>query len=101
MTILITTIHKKDDGHRIGKGLLKERLIVCYNLFPVESAYWWKGKIEEGTEVMMLMKTKSENFSIIEAYIKKNSGYEVPEVIQVDVAKVNSSYLEWLSKELT
>ncbi len=100
MIIIISTLHKKEDAHTIGKGLLSERLIVCYNLFPIESAYWWKGKIEEGNEAMIFMKTKKENFEKIEDYMRKNSGYEIPEVIQIDVAKANSPYLEWLESEL-
>ncbi len=54
MLIIITTLHKKEAATEIGKGLLKERLIACYNLFPVESAYWWKGKILE--EAMKITK---------------------------------------------
>ncbi len=100
MIIIVTTLHKKDNARRIGKGLLNERLIVCYNLFPVESAYWWKGKIEEANEAMMFMKTKKQNFGKIEKYIKDNSGYEVPEVIELEVTNVNSPYLKWLTAEV-
>ena len=100
MIIIVTTLHTKDDAHRIGKGLLQKRLIVCYNLFPIESAYWWKGKIEEGKEAMMLMKTTEENFEKVHEYIERQSGYEVPEVIQLGVAKANDSYLQWLLAEV-
>lgn len=36
MILVLTTIHKKDAAVKIGQGLLKQRLIVCYNLFPVD-----------------------------------------------------------------
>ncbi|HUQ85096.1 MAG TPA: divalent-cation tolerance protein CutA [Candidatus Limnocylindrales bacterium] len=100
MVLIVTTIHKKEDAQKIGKGLLTHRLIVCYNLFPIESAFWWKGKIEEGNETMMIMKTKKENFGNVEEFIQKNSGYEVPEVIQINVSKVNKPYLLWLESEV-
>lgn len=100
MIVIITTIHKKEDAVAIGKGLLKNRLIVCYNLFPVESAYWWKGKILKENEMVVLMKTRAENFEKVEAYIKKHSGYEVPEIISVKPEKVNASYLAWLQSEI-
>lgn len=100
MIIIITTLHKKQDAHKIGKGLLKERIIVCYNLYPIESAYWWKGKILDETETLMIMKTKKNNFKKAEEYIKDHSGYEVPEVIALDVAKVNTPYLNWLNSEV-
>lgn len=100
MILVITTIHKKENAQRIGKGLLKERLIACYNLMPAESAYWWKGKIIGENEALMIMKTKTTNFKKIEEYIKKHSGYEVPEVIEIDVKNVNAAYLNWINTEV-
>lgn len=97
--IIITTLHKKEAAVKIGKGLLKERLIACYNLFPVESAYWWKGKILEENETLVIMKTNDNNFKKVEAYIKKHPGYEVPEVIALSPKSVNSSYLKWVNQE--
>lgn len=99
MILILTTTHKQADAVKIGNGLLKDRLIACYNLFPVESAYWWKGKILSEKETLMIIKTKDKNFSKIEAYIKKQSGYEVPEVVAVKPTQVNKSYLGWIEKE--
>ena len=99
MLIILTTLHKKENAVSIGKGLLKERLIACYNLFPVESSYWWKGKILEENETLMILKTNNKNFDKIETFIKNNSGYEVPEVIALTPKKINNSYLNWVHSE--
>jgi len=34
MILILTTLEKKEDSVSIGKELLKQRLIACYNLFP-------------------------------------------------------------------
>lgn len=99
MYVIITTLHTKEKAKEIGKGLLEERLIACYNLFPIESSYWWKGKIIDEEETMVMMKTTDAHFEEIEAYIKKYSGYEVPEVLAFSPDKVNSSYLSWVNSE--
>lgn len=99
MFLIFTTLHQKEDAVKIGKGLLKQRLIACYNLFPVESAYWWKGKIEDDNETLMILKTKETNFKKIEAYIKKHSGYEVPKIVAQKASKVNRPYLNWINEE--
>lgn len=99
MVLIITTIHKKQDAIDIGNGLLKAKLIACYNLFPVESAYWWKGKILSEKETMMILKTKDSNFKKIQDHMKKHSGYEVPEVIAIKPSQVNKPYLNWIKKE--
>lgn len=97
--MVIATLHKKDMAVEIGKGLLKERLIACYNLAPIESAYWWKGKIEEGSETLVIMKTTEDKFSQIEAYFMEHSGYEVPELIALKPHQVNAPYEKWVEDE--
>jgi uncharacterized protein involved in tolerance to divalent cations len=47
----------------------------------------------------MILKTKESNFVKIEIYIKKHSGYEVPEVVAIKASKVSRTYLAWLQKE--
>lgn len=99
MIYIFTTLHKKDSALKIGKGLLKERLIACYSIFPVESSYWWRGRILDEKETFMIIKTRRENFKKIENYIKKHSGYEIPEVVSVEPKKVNLPYLNWVQEE--
>ncbi len=99
MILIFTTIHKKEMAHQLGKGLLEKRLIACYNLTEVESSYWWEGKINLENEVLMILKTEEENFEKIEAFLKENSGYDVPEIVAVKPEKVNQPYLDWVEKE--
>lgn len=98
MILVMTTLHEKEDAVRIGLGLLKDRLIACYNLFPVDSAFWWKGEIENYNETLMLLKTRKENFEKIEKYIKEHSGYEVPEIIALEPQNISKSYLKWVEE---
>lgn len=99
MIVIMATLHKKEMAIKIGQGLLKERLIACYNLSPIESAYWWKGKIESGDETLVLMKTTDDKFEDIETYFMKHSGYEVPELIALKPHQVNQPYEEWVDAE--
>jgi periplasmic divalent cation tolerance protein len=99
MIVVIATLHEKEMAHKIGRGLLEERLIACYNLGPIESAYWWKGKIEEGSETLVIMKTTEDKFEAIETYFMKHSGYEVPELIALKPHQVNTPYQKWVEEE--
>lgn len=100
MTIIFATFNTKATALKIGKALLKQRLIACYSLLPVESAWWWKGKIIDDKGPLLILKTKESNFPKIESYIKKHSGYEVPEIIAIKPSKVNKSYLNWINQEV-
>ena len=99
MIVIFTTLNKKDKALKIGMGLLRAKLIACFNLFPVTSAYWWKGKIISEKETMMILKTKVQNYKKIESYIKKHSDYEIPEVVTVKPSQVSKPYLKWIEKE--
>ena len=99
MIVIMINI-QKEVAVKIGRGLLQERLIACYNLIPVESAFWWKGKIESYGETLMFLKTKDKNFAKISSYIKKHSDYDVPEVIALKPKQVNQPYLDWVNTEV-
>ncbi len=99
MIIVIATLHDKKDAIQIGKGLLEKRLIACYNLWPIESAYWWKGKILDEKETFVFMKSQAKHFASIRNYIKDESGYEVPEIIALDPKEVDKSFAEWVESE--
>jgi|SRR3989344_7511073 len=99
MILIFTTFRKKSEAIKIGKDLLKKKLIACYNLIPVESAYWWKGKIFDDKETLMILKAQKKDYGKIESIIIKLSSYETPEVISVKPDKVNKSYLNWISAE--
>jgi periplasmic divalent cation tolerance protein len=99
MIAVVTTLHKKEDAVRIGKGLLEKRLIACYNLWAIESSYWWKGEVLEEPETMMLLKTQSEHFDEVAAYIKEQSGYEVPDIFTLSPGQVWPSFDKWIHDE--
>jgi periplasmic divalent cation tolerance protein len=99
MIVIITTLHEKEVAGRIGKSLLEKHLIACYNLWPIESAYWWKGKVLEENETMMLMKTQNKHFEAVRDFIKEQSGYEVPEVIALKPEEADTSFSTWIHTE--
>lgn len=75
-------------------------MIACASIFPgVESIYRWEGKVEEGIEVKVILKTVLRHFDEIQSYIQRDCSYEVPEILQVDIAQSNSRYLSWVAQE--
>mgnify|MGYP001610630265 CR=1 FL=1 len=101
MILIISAFNNKSEAAKIGKALLSEKLIACYNLFPIESGYLWKGKIVDDKEILMILKTKDKNFSKIESFIIKHHSYEVPEIVAVKATFVSKPYLNWLNSEIT
>ena len=85
----------------LAKAALKERLIACANLIPgIESHYRWRGKIEIGAEVLMVLKTTTSRISALEKLIMSNHPYDTPEFIVLPVRGGNKRYLDWWEKSV-
>lgn len=96
---VFTTISSKKRAFKIADSLLNLKLAACVQIGgPIKSLYWWKGKREKASEWILTIKTMSENIDGIEAYIKKNHPYEVPEIISREIAWGSGEYLEWIKK---
>ncbi|MBU4246150.1 MAG: divalent-cation tolerance protein CutA [Nanoarchaeota archaeon] len=88
----------KKTAKMVAAHLLENGLAACVNIFPAESSYRWKGKIECAKEFAALAKTTQENFEKIKQEIKKIHPYECPEVMKI-VAEANEEYENWVKKE--
>jgi periplasmic divalent cation tolerance protein len=93
-------VHERADAVRIAKALLERRLVAGFNLLPVDSAFWWKGSVLDESETLLIFKTTAGHFASIEDYIATETQAEVPEVLAMRPADVNSSYAEWVSKQV-
>jgi len=99
--VIITTASTKSEATKIVRCLLEERLIACANIIgPVSSLFWWKDKIDEATEFLILMKSTRKLFDKLSARVKAIHSYEVPEILALPVLKGLPSYLSWLDANL-
>jgi periplasmic divalent cation tolerance protein len=92
----------KETADKLAKLLLAEKLCACVNILPqVESLYLWDNKLEEITEVSMLIKTTKDCYQELEKAIKENHPYDVPEIIALDIAAGLPEYLSWINQSTT
>jgi len=96
--IIYTTHQNRQEASKIISHLLKKRIIACANLFPIESTYFWKGKIESSKEIAVILKTRKENWEKVRDEIKNIHPYETPCIIKINVES-NSDFANWICKE--
>ncbi len=99
MILIYITYPNQQEAKKMVTHLLQKRLIACATFFPVQSAYWWKGRIEQGTEYVSFCKTTEQNWKKVQAEVKKLHSYSVPCILKIP-AEANSSYFRWLTSEL-
>ena len=89
------------ESKKIAKMLLEDKLAACINIIPtVESIYLWKGKIEEDSESIMLVKTRSELVENVIKKVEEVHSYEIPCVLEITLNKGSKPYLKWMKSEL-
>ena len=102
IVFLYITTKNKAEAKKIAKVLLKERLCACVNIFDkMSSMYWWKGKIEEANETVLIAKTTKNKFSKLSARVKVLHSYDCPCILQIDVTGGNKEYVNWLFLNLS
>ncbi len=99
--IAFTTFASEDDAARVARVLVDERLIACANLLPgARSIYRWQEGIQDEREVVVLMKTRKQDWAALMSRLHELHPYETPECIAVRVAAGAPKYLEWLDRAL-
>jgi len=100
VAIVVLVTIPKDKAKALAEILLKNKMCACVNILgEVESLFWWEGKINIEKESLLFIKTKASLFNKLKKLIKNNHPYTVPEIIALEVDKINKEYSDWLSQE--
>ncbi|MBV9930692.1 MAG: divalent-cation tolerance protein CutA [Alphaproteobacteria bacterium] len=103
MTGIVTvyaTFADADEAARIARTLVEERLAACANILgSVRSIYRWQGRLEDGTEVAALFKTRADAADALIARLGELHSYEVPAAVVWPIAGALPAYAEWVRGE--
>ena len=92
---VFTTVSSKQEAKKISRGLVKNKLAYCVNTIPsIQSTYHWDGKLCVDDELLLIIKTKEEKFSILKDWVIENHSYDIPEVIAIPISHGSSDYLK-------
>jgi periplasmic divalent cation tolerance protein len=97
----LCTVPDQDTATRIAGALVTERLAACVNIIPaIQSVYRWEGAIEHDEELLLLIKTSTTVWPLLEERILALHPYELPEIISVRIQDGNNNYLNWITNNL-
>jgi periplasmic divalent cation tolerance protein len=95
--LVITTLPDADSARRVAAEMVEQGLAACVNISaPVTSVYRWQGRLEQGSEVMLTIKTTVERYPALEATLSEHHPYELPELIAVPITHGLPAYLDWI-----
>jgi len=98
---LVLTTCPVEKSRQLLDRVLKSKLAGCaLNVCLSKSKFWWKDKINEEKENLIVFKTRDELVDKLFKKIKELHPYEVPFIGELEVKKVNKDYMKWL-KDVT
>jgi len=99
--VVLVTAPDLKTARVLARSLLTARLAACVNLLPrLESHYWWKGKIERGAEVLLLIKTTKTRLRAVEKLLLAKHPYDTPEFLVLTPSAGSARYLAWLEESV-
>ena len=101
MLIVVTSILSAEEAEALAEKIVNARLAACVQILPqIKSVYIWEGKLQKEPEYLLLIKTLSEKFNELSAFITANHSYDVPEIVAIVANDVSDPYLSWINKTL-
>lgn len=98
--VVMTNLPDADSAAMLARTVLEARLAACVNrLAPCQSQYWWQGRLEQGEEWPVLIKTTRARYAELEALIVATHPYDVPEVVAMPLVAGFAPYLAWARGE--
>lgn len=82
---------------QIAQELTSAQLVACTNIIPdITSIYSWEGNLVQGTEAMMVIKTRKDKLADLEQAILTLHPYQTPEFVVSPILQANLKYSHWM-----
>ncbi|MCX6113460.1 MAG: divalent-cation tolerance protein CutA [Proteobacteria bacterium] len=95
--VILVTAPSRKEAKKIADAVLDKKACACVNIINgVKSLFYWKGKIDNAQESLLVIKTKKTAYRNIEKIIKNIHSYTVPEIIALPIVFGSRDYLNWI-----
>lgn len=100
MRLVLSAYPSRAAAFAAVEGALARKLIACASVVRVDSRYLWRGRVERAAEALVLFKTVPKRAGALFLYLRETHPYEVPEVAEIDVPRVDPGYVAYLLSTL-
>ncbi len=96
--LVLVTCATLEEARKIAREVVEKHLAACVNVVThaIESFYTWEGKLESGSEYLLMMKTSEERLEELQKEVLRLHSYDTPEFIAVPIVGGSEAYLKWL-----
>jgi periplasmic divalent cation tolerance protein len=100
--VLYITVPNREEGLRIGRALVEEKLAACANVIDgLTSIFRWEGAVQEESEALLIAKTDRNLVDAASDLVKLEHSYDCPCVVALPIIGGNQDFIGWISAETT
>lgn len=98
--LVLTTLPDQDSAAKLARQLVESRLAACVNILaPCRSVYQWRDGLQEDEEFPLIIKTTGECYADLEAMLREQHPYELPEIVALRAEGGSPAYLDWVAAQ--
>lgn len=98
--MIYVTCGSREEARAIAYRVVEAKLAACANIIEgMTSVYRWEGRVEEGAEVVLILKTRAALVGELSARVKELHSFDVPCVVEIPLGGGNPDYLAWIADE--
>ncbi|XP_017063685.1 protein CutA homolog [Drosophila eugracilis] len=98
-SVAFVTTPDRESARKLARSIIEQKLAACVNIVPnIDSIYMWEGKVNEDTEYLMMVKTRTNRIDELSKFVRENHPYSVAEVISLPIQNGNPPYLDWIGQ---
>jgi periplasmic divalent cation tolerance protein len=97
--IVLCTAPDPATAETLARAVVEARVAACVNLLPgMRSIYRWQGAVQQDSETLLIIKTRSDRFAALSSVLQALHPYELPEIIAVPLSDGLPAYLAWVDQ---
>lgn len=91
-----TNTNTMENAKLLAKIIVNGELAAAVNIIPIESVYFYQGKMHQSSEFTLIIKSSEALFTKIEELIKEHHSYALPAIYAVTMSYISAEYNDWL-----
>ncbi len=95
LKLLYVPMPDANTAQELIQKALAAKLIACANQWPIQSTYYWRGKLCQDQELAVLFKTSAGKIAALEKWLQTEHPYETPCFLRLSPEACNPAYLNW------
>lgn len=98
--LVYVTAPNREEALRIGRAIVAESLAACANVLDgMTSVFRWNGELQQESEAVLLLKTRSELASLVVQKVQELHPYDVPAILVIPIDGGSNLFLSWIGQE--